>query len=197
MYEEDYDEEEQAALDAEENVSEDFSETLTFKIDVNATVQHYIKSAVEKLVASKVDKVIEKRVNDEVKRVFEETMAAKLEEIVVTGFSTPVNKYDYSGNVVESKSMEDITRAIIEDMVKQGSQFKLTWHVPGGYGGSNKTGTISEMIGSQVALMIGERLKPQFEAIEKDFKEKSQAALREYAVAAVDRATQRVLGGGR
>ncbi len=194
---EDYDEEENAALEAEESIAEQFSEKLNFSIEINSSIDNHIKSAINQLVTQKVGAAVEKLVNDTVKAEFEQAISHEIARIVEAGFSTPIKKFDYAGNVTESKSLEETVRDISENIATQGDKYKLTWYTGTGYNAKSHTGTIADLISNQVVLVVGERLKPQFEAIEKDFKEKSQAALRQYAVAAVDSATQKVLGGGR
>lgn len=188
------DEDETRQEEIEEIVDGQFNERLSFSIDLNADVNSYIKSSIDKLVTAKVNASVEKAVNTLIKEKFEKAINKEITEIVKLGMSTSIKKYDYRGEVTESKSFEDSIREMSKGMAEQGTQYKLSWPTGTGYSRSTKTGTISDLISEHVLLIVGDHLKPQFKIIEDDFKEKSQAALRQFAIAAVDQATAKTLG---
>lgn len=183
---EDYNDEEFEQEQAEASVEEQINETLTFKIDLNYNANAMIKAAIEKTVALKVEKAI----NSMVEKAVAAQIDMAIAEIVKTGLKTSIKKFDYAGKVIEERSLLDVVTAAMKDVQEQGLAYKLKYK--SGY--NQYESTLGDIIKNDIYTMVKERLAPQFKVIEEDFKLKSQAALRQFAVAAVDSATAKTLG---
>ncbi len=195
MYD-DYDDEEaieqEAQEQASESIADQFNETLKFEIPVQADLNRYIQQAVQQSVARAVDNTIKKLVDDKLKQRIEKELGLAIAAVASEAFTMPIKEFDYAGNVKSERSLEDLVREKLLEVQKQGLNYKIQ---TGSYSSDNKT--IADTIKTDIYTAIKANLRPQFEAMEKEFKDKSQAALREFAVQAVDSATHKVLGGGR
>lgn len=187
-YDDEYDDEDEQETQVEtpDDKADRVDESLTFNVDVSYNLTPVIRAAVEKLVAKAVEENIAKAVDEAVKLGIEKEVG----KIVRQGLKTPIKRYDYSGRVTEETSINEIIGVELDKIHKMGLKYELEYK--DGY--STKKGTISAIIKHDIYTMVKEKLSPQFSEIEADFKAKSQAALREFAVAAVDSATQRTLG---
>lgn len=184
-----YDEEQEMEQEAEDTIVQQFDEKLTFEIPVSYNIEPYIKKAVEASVQRAVDSKINTLVEKKLGEKFDQQLNKLIEKVAKEAFATKIKQFDYSGNVTKEESLEDVVREKLIAVAKDGLNYTL---VTGNYSSDRRT--ISALIQEDIYKAIKENLKPQFDLMEQDFKSKSQAALRQFAIAAVDSATAKTLG---
>jgi uncharacterized protein YqgV (UPF0045/DUF77 family) len=112
----DYDQEDEGSVTAQP-----IKDTLTFQINMQYELERYIQSA--------VTQVVTKRVEDRVDKLVEEMLSKHLnkaiEKIVASGIKLQVKKFDYSGNVVDERSLENVIGEAIKGIQEQGLNYKL------------------------------------------------------------------------
>ena len=190
-YEEDY-EEEANREEAEVVIEAQFNEKLKFEVPISLEVGHYVKAAIDKLVEQKLNQAVLKYIDQQLEARINLALDNEIELIAATAMDTKIKTFDYSGNVKDEKTIQDLVREKMAEVNAKGLNYQLTVSEDS-Y--NKKTKTIASIIEDDIYTVVKLKLKPQFEAIEKDFTSKSQEALRQFAVAAVNNSTSNILKG--
>lgn len=160
----------------------------TFNIALESDYE--IDNAIQLAVKEEVKLAISSLVNETVKIAVEQAVLSQVEDMVKEALRTRVQIFNYDGSVKDERSFEDAMKAALKEVTEQGVQFKIK---TGSYSSDNKT--IADVIKDDLYSMMTKRLKPFFDKLEAEFQEKSQAKLREFALAAIDNSNKKVLSG--
>lgn len=166
-------------------IEEKLSVDLTLDYDATSVINHTIEALVSKRVDTAVNKLVDEAVKNEISN--------QIRAIVTTALDTKIKTYDYNGDVKSERSVKDCVLEAMKAVQEEGLNYHTT--KIDSYGRRQEDLTLNDVIKRDVYLVVKEKLAPQFEIIEKEFKAKTAEALREFAIKAVDSSTQKTLRG--
>lgn len=149
-----------------------------------------INDAIQASVQAEVQASIQRQVDESVKTAIDAAVRSEVDTFVHNALRTKVKIFDYDGKVKEERSFEQAIKAALVEINKQGVAFKIK---TGSFSSDNRT--VADVIKDDLYAMMSKKLKPFFDKMEAEFQEKSQAKLREFALAAIDNSNKKVLRG--